>query len=155
MKAIPHSVFSWNFTIADGPRTLARLETSPWREKGALTIAGVVYRAYREGFMAGDFIVESDGTELARATKPSAFRRSFVITHDGMEYTLTARSAFRREFVLLQGERRIGSISPDGLFTRKANVDLPDIMPLPLKAFVVWLAILLWRRQTQNSGSGG
>ena len=31
--------------------------------------------------MSGDFILESDGSVLARAQKPSAFRRCFIVEH--------------------------------------------------------------------------
>ena len=46
--------------------------------------------------MSGDFILESvAGPELARAEKPSAFRRSFVIRHAGRSYTLRATSMWQ------------------------------------------------------------
>jgi hypothetical protein len=148
MRAIPKHAFSWEFTMTDGGRTLARLETSWWREKGTLTVEGVEHRAYRESLF-GDFVLESGGATVARATKPSAFQRKFVITHNGVEYTLRSHSPFRRSFVVLQGDRAIGSIAPDGVFSRKADVDLPDDLSLPLKAFILWLTVLLWKRDAQ------
>ncbi len=96
------------------------------------------------------FILELNGTQLARAEKPSALRRSFTIQHEGKTYILKAESAFGRTFLLLDNDRRqIGSITPAGMFTRKATVDLPDEMPLPIKVFLVWLTVILWKRDSE------
>ena len=149
MKAIPKHSFSWHFTLMDGPRTLAQLDTSWWREKGTLTIEGVEHRAYRESLM-GHFVLESGGATVARATKPSVFQRKFVIMHNGVQYTLRSQSPFRRSFAVLQGDTKIGSIAPEGVFTRKADVDLPKDLPLRLKAFILWLTVLLWKRDAQG-----
>ena len=123
---------------------------SSWRETGALTIGDTTYRMYREGPMSGAFILEHAGSELAQAEKPSVFRRELVIRHAGHDYTLRPESMFRRAFVLLDGSQQIGSVAPESAFTRKAAADLPDSLPLPVRMFVVWLAMILWRRE-QNS----
>ena len=129
---------------------VARIETHWWREKGALTIQGVDHSVYRERPMSGDFILESAGSILARARKPSAFRRFFNVEHAGRQYTLRAPSAFRRAFIVLDGDLGIGSISPDGLFTRRASVDLPENIPLAVRIFIVWLAVILWKRESDS-----
>ena len=146
LTAAPKQWFSWDFTVAEGPQTVADIEISRWREKGVLTVQGVDYRVYREGMMSGDFILESAGSVLARAQKPSAFHRSFEIKHEGRLYTLRAKSVFGRTFLLLAGEKEIGSLSPDGMMTRRAKVDLPSSLPLAVRVFVVWLAVILWKR---------
>jgi hypothetical protein len=144
--AIPKQWFSWKFTVTDGSQPVAEIDISQWREKGRLTVEGVDYRVYRENMMSGDFILESAGSVVARAQKPSAFHRTFEISHDGDHYTLQAESAFRRTFLLLSGERQIGSLSPERMMSRRAAVDLPAELPLAVRVFVIWLALILWKR---------
>jgi hypothetical protein len=150
LRLIPKSSFSWRFTAFDESVEVADLDTSTWREKATLTIQGVKYSVYREGLMSGDFILESAEAELARAEKPSVFRRCFVINHAGRLYTLRATSSFTRRLVFLDDSREVGSIASEGFFTRRAIVDLPDEIPLPVKIFIAWLAVILWKRESHS-----
>ena len=150
LHVAPTHWYSWDVTVTDESRPVADISVSAWREKGALRIDGETYRLSREAPLSGDFLLEHAGSVLARAEKPSVFRREFVLHHAGREYTLRPRSMFRREFVLLDGSRQVGSIAPKSAFTRKAAADLPHSLPLPVRMFVVWLTVISWRRQ-QNS----
>ena len=156
LKAIPKRWFSWDFTVMEGSQPVADIDVSWWREKGLLTVHGTDYTVYREGLMSGAFILELDGTVLARAEKPSTFHRAFLIEHAGKQYTLRAKSAFRRAFLLLDGSREIGALSPEGIFTRRATVEFPEELPLPAKVFIIWLAVILWKRDSDSAaGAAG
>jgi len=146
LQIVPTHWYSWDFTVTDESRTVADIAMSWWGEKGALTIDHTTYRVYREALMSGAFVLEHAGSVLARAEKPSVFRREFVIRHAGREYTLRPRSMFRRAFVLVEGSREVGSLAPTSAFTRKAAADLPHDLPLPVRAFIVWLVVISWRR---------
>jgi hypothetical protein len=147
LKVIPKA-FSWTFSVMDGSEPVAHAaDRSWWSDKGELTVQGITYTARREGVMSGRFVLESTAGVLARATKPSALRRSLIVEHSGRQYTLRATSALRREFVLLDGSTRIGSISPEGIFTRRAAVDLPPALPLTVRVFIVWLTLMLWKHE--------
>ena len=150
LQIVPTSWGSWNFTVADESRRVADIATSWWREKGTLAIDGATCRVYREALMSGAFILEGAGGVLARAEKPSVFRREFVIRHAGREYTLRPRSIFGRAFILLAGSREVGSLEPQSVFTRKAAADLPGDLPLPVRAFIVWLMLISWRRSQDS-----
>jgi hypothetical protein len=146
LQVVPTHWYSSDFTIRQASRAVANADVSWWREKGALTIEGVRYEAYREGVLTGTFVLERNGTVIARAEKPSALFRKYLVRHGDREYTLDARSAFRRAFVLLDGSRQIGTIEPTSALTREAIANLPDSWPLPIRAFVIWLTMTQWRR---------
>ena len=150
LQIVPTHWYSWNVTVTDESRPVADIAMSWWRDKGTLTIGDTTYRLYREAPMSGAFVLEHAGSVLARAEKPSAFRREFVISHADREYTLRPESLFRRAFVLVHGSRQVGSVAPNGVFTRKAAADLPHDLPLPVRMFIVWLTMISWRRE-QNS----
>jgi hypothetical protein len=103
--------------------------------------------------MSGDFVLSSRGSVLARAQKPSAFRRTFIIAHGDKHYRLQAKSAFRRAFELRDGDRVVGSLSPRDMFTRRMAADLPETLPLPLKLFMMWLAVIMWKREAESAGT--
>ncbi len=155
LTATPKHWFSWDFVVLEGSQAVAEIDISWWRERGVLTVSGVDYHVYRQGVMSGDFILERGGLALARAEKPSAFHRSFIVEHQAKRYTLRTRSMFRRAFLLLEGEREIGSVCPEGVFTRRATVVLPADWPLPVKVFIIWLAVVLWKRESGSVGAAG
>lgn len=139
--------FSWTFSVMDGAEPIAHaVNRSWWSDKGEITVQGVTYTARREGVMSGAFVLESTAGVVARALKPSAMRRSLIVEHAGRQYRLRAVSALRREFVLLDGSTRIGSLSPEAIFTRRAAVDLPQTLPLTVRVFIIWLTVMLWKR---------
>ena len=153
LKVISKSWFSWDYIVTDGASPIAEIDVSWWREEGVLTVHGSTYDVYREGLISGAFLLESDGSILARAEKPSAFRRSFELECGKKIYMLRAASAFRRKFVLIDGDREVGEISPDGVFTRRATADLPEDIPLPVKVFIIWLVVILWKRESDSASA--
>jgi len=155
LTLIPKSWFSWNFNIMDGVRAVAEIDVSGWREKGLLAVDGIDYLVYREGLMNDTFILELGGKVLARAEKAKAFHRAFLIKYAAKQYTLKAKSAFRREFLLLEGDRKIGTLSPKGVFSHRAIVEFPEELPLPVKVFIIWLAVILWKRESDSGAASG
>ena len=153
LRAVPKGWFSWDFTIFDGERAIGTIDLAWVREAGELSLDGATYRVYREGLLGGAFILEKDGQVLARADKPSALTRSFTVEYNGTRYTLEAESALRQKFVLSRAGREIGAVRPEHAFTYRAIIDLPEDMALPVKVFVTWLAVILWKRDAEASAS--
>ena len=155
LQIAPMSWWSCDFKVSDESRPVADIAISSWRDKGELTSGGATCWVYREVPLFGDFVLEGPGGVLARAEKPSVFRREFMIRHAGREYTLRPRSLFRSAFVLLDGSREVGSLVPKSAFTRKAAVDLPPNLPVPFRMFIVWLTVISWRWAAVSDGGGG
>lgn len=146
--------FSWDFTVSRDGRRLAELDISCWRERGELTVDGASFTIARDGFMSGAFRLSgADGRIIASASKPSLFRRRFDIVHGGRTWTLQPRSAWCRAMNVLVDGRDVGAIVPAGAWTRRAAANLPDALPLPVQVFIVWLAVLLWKREQDASAA--
>jgi hypothetical protein len=64
----------------------------------------------------------------------------------GAQFELKPQSPFTRGFQLLKGKRIVGTLLPASFLTRKINVELPEDLPLQIRAFIVWLTVLLWKR---------
>jgi hypothetical protein len=155
LTATPRHWFSWNYAVSRQDKHIADIDISWWREKGTLTVDGRNYGVRRERPMSGKFILESDGTAVASAKKPSSLRRRLLIEHAGIEYELKPRDMFTRTFELHAGTEVVGTLSATGMFTRRMNVDLPETLPLPMRVFVTWLTVMLWKRDSEAASAGG
>lgn len=138
------------YAISRNGAPVGEIECAPMWERAAIAIGGTTYLAGREGKVTGKFYLQANGNRrLVSAEKPSALRRLFTVQAGGRTLTLKAASAFGRAFVLTEREIQVGSIAPLGWFTRKCRAELPDDLALEVQAFLIWLVILLWRRQEQ------
>jgi len=146
LRAVPNGWLSWNFTIYEDNKAIAKIDLAWLREAGELNLDGSNYKVYREGLVSGSFIIEKEGMVLARAEKPSALIRSYKVNYNNKSYVLEAVSALLREFVLREGGQAIGSVRPEGAFTKKAIIDLPADIEMPVRIFMVWLILILWKR---------
>ncbi len=152
LEIVPRNLFSWSFDIMRNDMTVAQiLHTLSLKESATLNLSGATYQAYREHFMGGDYLLEEDGQPIARAQKQGLFVNSFQIKYPDGTAILKKESAFGRSFLLIEGEREAGFIRPVGPFSRKADVSLPDEMPLPVQIFVIWLVLVTWKRQSDSS----
>jgi len=143
MLTVTSNAWSYTFSVTDGTESVARaVDLSWWGDKGELRIQDDIYTARRD---KSSYLLESAAGVLARAEQPRKWFGELVIEHSDRRYTLRAKSALRRQFLLLEGSRRIGSLSPEGLFTRNAAVELPKAIPLLLQIFIIWLAMTLWK----------
>ena len=146
LRAVPDSWFSWDFTIFDDNKAIAKLDLAWVREAGELSLEGANYKVFREGLVSGAFILEKEGSVLASAGKTSVLVRSFNLEYNGTSYTLEAESMMLRKFVLRTGGKTIGSVRPETAFTRRAIIDLPIDIALPVRIFMVWLILIIWKR---------
>jgi hypothetical protein len=153
LTAIPRHWFSWNFTLLDGGQPFGELGMAMWREKGGFTISNTVYRISRERLFSGGFVLESNGVVIATARKPSAFTRRLLIEQGGVQYELRPRSMFLRGFQLRAGDQVVGTLLPDGFLSRRMNIDLPGSIPMPMRAFLIWLTVLMWKREADSAGA--
>jgi hypothetical protein len=153
LEAIPTSMFSYNFRLQQQNQLLGEVASSLWREKARLELEDGTYQLYREGHFSGDFVLERDGTVIARASKPSALYNTFEVELPDRRLVLRKLSVWNRRFALFDAEKQVGSIYPLGVFTRRTNIDLPGDWPLPIRGFLFWLALIIWKRQNQAAAS--
>lgn len=146
LEAIPLNWFSYDFLLKDQEETIANIDISLWREKGVIRIDHEEYRVNREGVLSSAFILWHDNEILARAEKPNALSRQIVIEYGEHKFTLSPRHVLSRSFVLIGQKGIVGNLSPRRLLSRRMNINFSDTLPMPVKMFVVWLTIILWRR---------
>jgi hypothetical protein len=155
LDATPHAWYSTKFKLFRDGHEVGLLKPGLLTERATFAVKDVTFECYREGWV-GDFVLEFEGAALARADKPSALTRRFVLRVEDQRYVLEAESAWRRAFRLRveHDEEVLGRIAPKGLLTRRATIDLPEELPLPVQAFCFWLVLVLWNRAAAAASSG-
>ena len=152
LRAVPQDWFTWNFTLFnDDDEEVAGITPAWFSESAEIYTGGEMYKAYRESWMSGAFIFQLNDSILAKAEKPSALNRSFNVEFDGRQYILEAEAVFFRKFILIDNGVEVGSITPENALTSAAVLDLPRDIPLPVKAFMFWLVMILWKRDADST----
>jgi len=154
LHIVPLHWYKWDFKIFEDDRPIAVIDRSWRNESGQLILEDATYEIYRKGAFFGTFVLEKEGAVVAEAEKPSAFKRQFEIKYATRRFVLKSISVFGRGYDLIEDGRIIGSIVARSVFTRKARADLPEEMPLSVRVFVIFLVLLLWKREaTAAAGS--
>ena len=148
LSAAPRGIFSWDFIISRDGTMIADIDMSWWGERAELKITGQTYAVYRESLLEGTFVLQSGEQVLARAQK--GFTRTFDVDVAGRHLELKAVSIWTREFGLFENDAQIGRIEPAGWLGRKAIIELPEDIPLPVRVFLFWLVLILWRRAANS-----
>ena len=143
-RLIPEKWFSWDFRVflfAD----IVELKFCNWRDKAEFTWHDKKYTVYKKSMVKALFILETEGRILLQAKRDSVFKRQVRFVIDNREYQLTAKSVFGRQFILLCKSKKVGHISPDNMFSRKATINLPLSFATPIQVFIVFLTVIFWR----------
>lgn len=144
-----------HYRITQAGVAMGEIDFRGMRQRAGITIGGATCTAAREGIMSGAYYLEANGTRVASAVNASAFKGGFIVQAGDRTITLTRASAFGRAYALTENGARIGTIAPQGFFSRKSKAELPDDLAPELQAFLIWLVILIWQRQAMIAGMTG
>jgi hypothetical protein len=145
----PKRWFSWDFDVRENDIAIAQISISSWRERGEIFVQDTEYKLYRDG-LTGPFVLEADGIVFASALKESAFRSSFVVELADRVLQLRKASILSRSFVLIEDDDEIGHMHAVSAFSRKGRADFPETLPLAVQVFLVWLILIMWRRESDG-----
>lgn len=157
LRATPRNWFSYDFAVSDATgTTVGDADLSNWREKAELDIGGRRYEAHHGSWDKEFILTDEDGRTVVVAEKPSAWKERFSFEHEGYHYELGKESVWKSDLVLSrEGVGRVGYVRRKGMFKREWEAEAPDELPVEIRVFVVWLAVLLARRSDSAAASGG
>jgi hypothetical protein len=141
------SAFSTTYRLSVSGEPVGELRCSWWRSRGLLTVGASTFDLTRGKERGRPFLLLRGGGELARAYRPNFLRDHYVL-HLGEE-TLDFRQPklLSRDFVLSRGDRELGRVARKGLLREVVTLTLPPEWPLPIQAFLLFLARLVWQRE--------
>lgn len=150
LYAKPKHIFSRRYRLCSDEQCTDMLGTMAmggFKEAAKVQLGDEQYRFYREKSMSGDFLLEaSDGTILARAEKPSMWKDQLRITFGELVFTLYRASKWKQDYTLTWQGEDAGMIATRRWFSNLINVELPDVLPLEVRAFILYLVVVMWNR---------
>ena len=149
LEAIPTNFVASNFRLEQDSQLVGELDPSMWRCKATLELEEGTYNLYREKVFGGDYLLEHNGNVIARAEKVSVFRDKFAVQIGARVLEFKKLRWTTRKFGLFDGKQQVGGIYPRGIFTKRTSIDLPQEWPLANRVFMFWLALLMWKRDSQ------
>lgn len=144
-------MWSWRFDVRPEPGEEVELVIS-LRERCAFRLNGVRYEFRAKGFTRRNFELMQRDTVVASA-KVGSFRRTFDLEYRGYHLTLKAKSMFRRAFLLLRDEELLGTVTPTSILGHGAAAELSELLEPPAQLFVVWLVLVMWKREVATAGA--
>lgn len=154
LEIVPYAWYSWRFRVFLPDEEITQIEPSWFGERGRFELDSVAYMARRDSVIRGSFVLEKDGHVLARAERTGLLLRSFWVMAGDRRLSLKPVGPLARRFVLLHGDRIVGSVRPKGFFTRAITSDLPEEILLPVRVLIVFL-VLVQRRRRARAAAGG
>jgi Zn-dependent protease with chaperone function len=135
------------FTISAGETPLTELEIDPSRYTAAWTLGLERWEVYCDPGWLGltrAYYLEANGELKGQAHKRGLLSATHAITFEGQTYALEKESLFLRQFTLRQEGQSLGAIYPELPVKMTAVAELPAALPVPLKIFLLSLALLWW-----------
>ena len=156
LSHVPHlSRFSQEYTILDGETPVTDMEIIPYDYSGAWSLGQERWEISCNWEMLGlrrEYSLRANGELKGRAQKSSLLSATHDVQFKGQTYSLEKQSIFFRQFTLKQEGKSLGAIYPELPVKMTAVAELPATMALPLKIFLIFLALQWWlgERKTQN-----
>jgi hypothetical protein len=94
-----------------------------------------------------EYYLEVNSEFRGRVHKRGLLSAAHVVDFAGQTYALEKESVLLRQFTLRQEGRSLGVIYPELHVKMTAVAELPAAMPVPLKIFLLSLALLWWSGQ--------
>jgi hypothetical protein len=141
--------------VREDGEPLTELSFRNLREGGDCTLGGVPYTLRREG-VAGEFVMEEPGgVEAARAKKPNALQRRFELRYPGGSLRVESTSGWGKSYRVIGADgRQVGEVRRRSMWRRQVDAALPDEVPPQVRVFVLWLVLLMLRRDESVAASG-
>jgi len=149
----PKGWFSRTLIIRNAGQVICAITLAHFGEKATFTLDGVEYQVYRQPSTRGMFALAMGGQQLAVAEKPAS-AHEMKISYNNTSYLLKRVGKIGHTCELTINGEAAGYIKPKN-GTRAARAELPEALPLPVRIFIIWLYLLLWRRAAGAAAAAG
>lgn len=136
------SSFSNDYIASENGIVVAELDRATWSQSATVEIKGKTYNFRKSGVLNNIYTLLDGSFELIEVEQPSAWQSKLVFHLNHQEYVLDTKNWFSSALQVEQDGDIIGDIDSSGLLSSTIEVDLPDSLPLPVRVFVGWIAIL-------------
>ncbi|MGH7602898.1 MAG: hypothetical protein ACRENK_02750 [Gemmatimonadaceae bacterium] len=144
--ATPTDWLRRNHLIEEDGKLVAEIDGSAWQEQASATVGTATYALYRETLFTATYVIRRAGQVVARARRQSIFSPQFDVTWGEQTLVLRRLSIWLPTFGVFKGYEQIGTIKRLGFLYRRGTVDGASSLPLEIRVFLLWIALMTWRR---------
>ncbi|MBN1836451.1 MAG: hypothetical protein JW820_11415 [Spirochaetales bacterium] len=162
LEVIPENLRSLGYELREGGTPVGRIEHTPLHalEKGTIKVSEEAYSVVREGLARASYqLRREDGRVRVRAERHGASAAAYRLIFDATELLLRKQVLARRETYLIgNAAGEAGRIVREKLGSRRMTVELGESashIPREIVFFLVWLAILIHRKDGAEVGGSG
>ena len=138
------SLFSSEYVARDNGVVVGELSRSKWRDQGRFTVQGRDLKLKREGALKDTFTLFDGDAAILQVKQPRVLRHKLEFQYDGRDFAIRDKAWYSSTVLVESGGSLVGSVRKRGLFSTGATVDLPDSLPLAVRVFVGWIAMVRW-----------
>lgn len=136
--------FSNDYVVEEDGTIVANLSRSAWRNRGEITVAGRRLQVKRRGAFRDTFALYDGNEALLEIVQPAALRSKLVFAYEGRSFDVGNRAWYSSTQIVEAGGQIVGCVRSRGLFSGGAVADLPDDLPLAVRVFIAWIALVRW-----------
>lgn len=144
LKVRKKNFLSNDYVAEESGVVVAELRRSRWRAQAEIAVQGRSLRLQKHGVLRDTFAVLDGDIPIIEVTQPTLWRSRLTFKFDGTEFQIMGKAWYSSRLLVKSGGAVVGSIRTRGLFVAGANVDLPDNLPLAVRVFVGWIAMIRW-----------
>lgn len=149
------SLLSGDCIVEEDRRVVAELRCSRWRSQATLSVDGRSLELRRSGVLRRRYSLTLAAAPLVEVIRPSAWSSRLTFAFDGVEYEARNEAWFSSTLLVESRGRTIGRIRRKGAFCSGAIVELPDRLPVAVRTFLGWVAMVRWSEAAAVAASGG
>jgi hypothetical protein len=144
--ATPTDWLRRNYLIEEDGKLVAEIDGSPWQEQASATVGTTTYALSRESVFRASYVIRRAGQVVARGRMQSIFSPLFDVSWGEQTLLLRRLSIWLPTFGVFKGYEQIGTVKRLGFFYRRGTVEGAASVPLEIRVFLLWIALMTWRR---------
>jgi hypothetical protein len=140
--------------LRDGS-VVATLRASSWKEAATAVIGDREWVfAKTKGELTARWAAEPEGSSRFRARQQSFWRGTWLVDLAGSTVEVVSASFWKGTHRYLSGGRQVGESGNTGGWSARATVRADPAMPLDQQVFLLWLEVVISRRNNAATTAG-
>ena len=90
------------------------------------------------------FTLFDEDAAILQVKQPRVLRHKLEFQYDGGDFEIRDKAWYSSTVLVESRGSRVGNVRRRGVFSTGATVDLPDSLPLAVRVFIGWIAMVRW-----------
>jgi hypothetical protein len=139
--------------LRDGS-VVALLRASNWKEAATAVVGERVWVfAKTKGVLTGRWVTEPQDAVRLRAAQPSFWKSTWALDLEGRPVEMQNASLWKGTHRYVSGGTRVAESGTTGGWSPRPTLEADDALPLHQQVFLIWLELVLSRRNTAAIGA--